>query len=232
MSPQAQAVYQILLRNNAPLSAKDLSGRLKIVPNSMYRLIEELIGLGLITKTGTYPHLFMAKPADEGLSMFLLQQHSWFSSKFSKAKNIESKQISFSFVQSRDELMRLSVGETIKATKSIDLLRSGGEIPADLILEMIESQKRGVVTRMLIQDYNKENKAMVHNWIKNGFQVRVTPLRHVRLMIYDDTTIYFMSYRHSNDDKDMGMKITYPPFAIILSNLFDGWWRKGKVISS
>lgn len=232
LSPQSQSVYRILLNSNRPLSAKELALKLQIFPNTVYRLINELDDVGLVAKTNNYPSQFTAKSINEGLSLFLLYQTNWFSKQFSnknKKERISNAQdIEFSFIQSRDELMRESAREINKAKKSIDLLRSGHEIPADVMLATIEAKRRGVVTRMLIQDYNKDNAKQVALWKKNGILVRKTPLAYIRLMIYDSTTIYFMSYKHTDSQRDMGMKIVYPPFAAVLSQLFQGWWQKAE----
>jgi hypothetical protein len=81
--------------------------------------------------------------------------------------------------------MNQSVKETVLAAKSIDLLRSGHEMPADVMLSIIDAKKRNILTRMLIQDYSNENAGQVRYWQKNGILVRKTTLHHVRLMIYD-----------------------------------------------
>lgn len=229
MSPQAQGLYRLLLESHKPLSAEHLAARLGIVPNSIYRLISLLIEAGLVEKTEGYPRLFRAKSTDEALSLFLLNQSSWFSSHF-PVTNADSSAISFSFIQSRDELMRLSTEEVNKASQFVDLLRSGAEFPADLLLAMVNAQKRGVTTRMLIQDYSSENYELVRNWKTNGIQVRKTPLKQVRLMVYDAKTVYFMSYRHSESERDLGFKINYQPLAIIISRQFEQWWKTAKEV--
>jgi sugar-specific transcriptional regulator TrmB len=183
--------------------------------------------MGLITKSDTYPELFTAIPFEEAHSLYLLHQSSQFLQKFSR--QIQSKsELSFSFIQSRDELMKQSTIEVNQACKSVDLLRSGAEFPADLLLAITEANKRGVTTRMLIQDYSPENAGLVDNWKANQIQVRVTQLKHLRLMIYDCTTVYFMSYRHTDSERDLGFKINYPPFAAILSQQFEQWWKVAK----
>ncbi|RJQ24447.1 hypothetical protein C4577_07750 [Candidatus Parcubacteria bacterium] len=238
ISPQSQSLYLALLNSSKPLSAQEIASKLHIFPNSVYRLTTELTQIGLITKSDQYPYKFSAKPVNEGLSLFLLYQNVWFSQKFSnfkkrvveKEKIPPSQQINLSFIQSRDQLMKESEIDVAKATRSIDLLRSGHEIPADLMFEMIKAKNRNVVTRMLIQDYSKENANMVTNWQKNGILVRKTTLLHLRLMIYDSSIVYFTSYKHANSQKDMGMKINYPPFAVILSQLFEEWWQKAETI--
>lgn len=72
MSPQAQKLYHILLTVNASLSTRQLGVRLHVVTNSVYRLTDELIQIGLINRTGQRPYLFSAKPANQGLSLFCL----------------------------------------------------------------------------------------------------------------------------------------------------------------
>jgi sugar-specific transcriptional regulator TrmB len=240
LSPQSQKLYQILLRTGYPLSAKELSDNLHIVPASVYRLTDPLLEMGLITKFGEYPYQFTARSVDEGMSLFLLQQNEWFSQQFfnvtpkinvAESKEIpQSQQVQLSFIQSRDELMNISTEETKKTTKSIDLLRSGHDIPAHLMFELMEAMRRGVKVRMLVQDYSEENAHHIVAWKKNGIEVRKTPLRHVRLMIYDSLSLYFMSYKNTDSTKDLGMKISYSPFAVMLSQLFEQWWEKAEVV--
>lgn len=239
LSPQSQTIYQILLNSSHPLSAKQLASKLHIFPSTTYRLVEPLIAIGLVTKTTTYPHQFRAKPIDEGLSLFLLYQNEWFSKKFSSNKKTgvtekreiaQSQEIRLSFIQSRYELMNKSAEEIAKVTKTVDLLRSGHEISADAMLAIVEAKKRNILTRMLIQDYSNENADQVRYWQKNGILVRKTTLRHIRLMLYDSSVIYFMSYKHDDSKKDLGMKISYPPLAVIFSKLFQEWWKKAERI--
>lgn len=235
LSPQSQGLYQILLNADRPLSVKEIASDLHIFPATVYRLTEPLLLMGLITKTTTHPQQFIAKPIDEGLSLFLLYQTNWFSNHFSSPsskpkKDTEEKGITLSFIQSRDELMNQSVEEINKVTKSVDLLRSGHEMTADVMLAIVKAKQRNVVTRMLIQDYSKDNADQVSYWQKNGILVRKTTLRHIRLMLYDCSIVYFMSYKHEESKKDLGMKVSYPPFAVILSQLFDTWWQKADII--
>lgn len=244
LSPQEQSTYRILLNANRPLTAKALASQMRIPPPLIYRLTKTLLSMGLVTKISGYPLQFKAKPANEGLSLFLLHQNEWFSEQFSASSPRSSiargrlarlndsnvNEIRLSFIQSRDELMSESTEELIKATKSFDILRSGHEIPAETMLAMFEAKKRGVRVRMLIQNYSSDTAFQVRYWVKNGVSVRKTSLRHIRIMIFDSSIAYFMSYKHDDSARDLGMKISYPPFAIILSNLFEKWWQKAEII--
>lgn len=228
INPQSQKLYQTLLNSSCPLSAKELSDKLHIYPNLVYRLCTPLIEMGLIDKVNNYPSQFVSKPPSEGLSLFLLHQSNWFSNRFSSPKT--NRNMDFSFVQGRDELIKLSAEEIDKATKTVDLLRSGHEIPAEVMLSIINANRRGVVTRMLIQDYSPQNSDQVMYWVKNRILIKRTNLKHIRLMIYDSSVSYFMSYKHTASEKDMGMKVNYPPFAAILSQLFNQWWKKAEKV--
>lgn len=240
IGPQSQDLYRILLSNNNPLSVNELAIKLKVFPQTIYRLVKPLINIGLINKTSDYPCQFVIRPIDEGLSLFLLHQNDWFHRQFSTSgqkkdsfqnnKILKSQEIKISFVQSRDEMFNLSIGEIEKTKTSVDLLRSGNEIPAEVMLALLKAKKRKVLTRMLVQDYTPENANQVSYWQQNGILVKKTALRHIRLMIYDSTVIYFMSYRHTDSNKDLGMKVSYPPFAAMLSQLFDQWWQKADTI--
>src|SRR5581483_6885111 len=111
ISPQAQTLYKELLSSKAPLSARQLAERLGLFQTVIYRLTEELLDVGLISKTQEYPHKFFSKSFEEGQSLFLLQQNDWFSTNFYNGaldnRIPKSKQISLNFIQSRDELMKI-----------------------------------------------------------------------------------------------------------------------------
>lgn len=240
IAPQSQDLYRVLLTSDQPMEAKQLAKKLNVFPATVYRLTEPLIKMGLITQTNEYPSQFIAKSVDEGLHLFLLNQNDWFSHQFfnpdkkkvsaRKRQIPKSQQVSISFIQGRDELMNLSEKEINRATESVDLLRSGHEIPADVMLALVEAKRRNVQTRMLIQDYSLENASQVTLWKRNGILVRKTELRYIRLMLYDSQTLYFMSYKHTDSRTDLGMKIDYPPLTVILSQLFDQWWEKSETV--
>lgn len=240
ISHQSQNLYRILLSNGSPLSVTELATKLKVFPQNVYRLAKPLINIGLINKTSNYPCQLVTRPIDEALSLFLLNQSSWFCQQFSnpaphkvtvqndKIKKLQ--EVKISFIQSRDELFNLSVEEINKTKTSIDLLRSGQEIPAEVMLALLRAKERKVKTRMLIQDYSSENSEQVFYWQKNGILIKKTNLRHIRLMVYDSNVLYFMSYRHNDSDKDLGVEIGYPPFATIISQLFNQWWQEANII--
>jgi sugar-specific transcriptional regulator TrmB len=226
----SQKAYLTLLNSLEPLSAEEIAKQLKTYPNAVYRLVTPLIQTGLIEKTNEYPSRFKTKPSKDGLSLFLLNQNKWFLDRF-VAKNNPETIPNFSFIQGRDELMRLSAEEINRTEKSIDLLRSGHEIPAETMLALVRAKARGIVTRMLIQDHTPQIARQVRYWRQNGILVKKTELRQIRLMLYDAKIIYFMSYKHIESQLDTGMKIEFPPFAVILSQLFNQWWKEGQKIT-
>lgn len=235
LSKQTEEIYTILIREGKPLSASELAFQVRVAATDVYRLIKSLLDIGLVEKSTGRPRMFRSNPIDEGRGLFLVKQSLWFSDRFGSQGDHSGKdstptdeEMQLSFVQGRDELMRVSVDEVIKSSESIDLLRSGHEIPSDLMLAMVQAIKRGVKIRMLVQDYGVENEEQVHNWQKNGILVRRTELKHLRLMIYDSSVGYFMSYKHSDSGQDVGMKIAYPAFTAILSQYFENLWQKSE----
>jgi sugar-specific transcriptional regulator TrmB len=231
-------VYEFLLKEGGGVPVAEIGTKLLIAPADIYRLIKPLSEAGLIKRSPNYPATLAAIEPCEALSLFLLAQSRWFNEQFKSPTKVVNSQKSagrntgmqLEFIQGRDELMRVSVDEMAKTTKSVDLLRSGHEIPADLLLEMTRAIGRNVKIRMIIQDHGPENKEMVENWVKNGILVRRTNLKSLRLMIYDSKVGYFMSYKHSDSGRDMGMKIVYPAFAAILSRYFEDLWQEAEKI--
>jgi sugar-specific transcriptional regulator TrmB len=235
---QTKRVYEILLGSREGLTVAEIAFKLRTASADVYRLTRPLLDFGLVEASRGRPVKLFAKPPDQGLGLYLMNQSHWFQSQFASPETgvfklkEEKDNMQLEFIQGRDELMRVSVDEMVKTTKSVDLLRSGHEIPADLMLEMIRAIGREVKIRMIIQDYGQENKEMVGNWIKNGILVRKAGIKHLRLMIYDAGVGYFMSYKHSDSGQDIGMKIIYPAFTAILSQYFEDLWRKSEKISA
>ncbi len=228
-SPQTKKVYKQILQSKNGVTITEIASKLRISASDVYRLTLPLMNIGLVLKNSERPFKLFA--GSGGLDLFLAVQSEWFTNNFKdgnpKRKN---KDMSFSFVQGRDELMKVSITEMDTSVKSIDLLRSGREIPTDTMFSMISAVKRGVKVRMLIQEYDRENKEMVSNWIKNGVEVRHTNAKNIRIMVFDSKIGYFMSYRHSDSGQDLGMKINYEPFALMLSQYFSNLWKKARVI--
>ena len=218
MGAQTRQIYKILIEENGAFTAGELALKIRVSASDIYRLAKTLLDIGLIEKVKDRPVKFQAKSVGEGSGLFLLSQSRWFEDQFgSGSREVESSDMQFDFVQGRDELMKKSADEIDESKISVDLLRSGHEIPGETMRAMVAAIHRGVKIRMLIQDYDSENKEEVKNWIRNGILVKVTSLKHLRLMLYDSCVCYFMSYKHSESGQDQGMKIVYPPFAAILS---------------
>jgi hypothetical protein len=226
---QTREVYKHILKSRDGITIADIASKLRISASDVYRLTMPLLKVGLILKNNERPFKLFA--GGGGLDLFLATQSEWFTENFKDGNpKRKSNNMSFNFVQGRDELMKVSITEMDDSVKSIDILRSGREIPSDTMFSMISAIKRGVKVHMLIQEYDRENKEMVGNWIRNGVEVRFTKAKNIRIMVFDSEVGYFMSYRHSDSGQDLGMKIDYEPFALMLSQYFASLWKKAKVI--
>lgn len=234
LSRQTRAVYKILTDENKPLAVTAIAFKMRIAPADVYRLVKPLIEMGLVDKSLSYPVTLTVKEHGSSLGLFLLEQSKWFNENFnfkSQLSGSNDLDMKLAFVQGREELMNNSAKEIDQAIKSVDLLRSGHEMPPEVMRALAQAIKRKVKVRMLIQDYGEENKDQVQNWIRNGILVKRIDLKHLRLMLYDSRTCYFMSYKHADSNQDVGMRIVYPPFAAILSQYFDQLWLRSEMIS-
>lgn len=232
MGLQTRQIYKILIEENCALTSGELALKIRVSASDIYRLTKTLLDIGLIEKIKGRPVKFQAKPVSEGSGFFLLNESRWFDDQFGLQIQVkEQADMQMEFIQGRDELMRVSATETDKCSKSVDLLRSGHEIPPDTMRATVQAIQRGVKVRMLIQDYGEENREQVDNWLRNGILVRKTTLKHLRLMLYDSKVCYFMSYKHTDSGQDQGMKIVYPPFAAILSEYFNKLWQESEKIT-
>ena len=230
-------IYEYLLTVNKPCTIAEMANALNMKATAIYRHIHWLKRVGFVIELNTYPKSYRANSISDAEALFLTEQRKWFRDRFASLGESEvdldvsnqkqADEISWSFIQSRDALMDVSVEEINRSQKRIDLLRSGHEIPKHVMEALHNAHLRGVEIRMLVQTSSPEQEEEFEVWRKNGIQVRTTRFHSMRLMLFDAKVLYFMSYKHEDSVRDVGMKIDYEPFAQQLAGLFDEWWEAG-----
>src|SRR3989344_169127 len=149
LSPRASESYNLLLRHPG-LSAKDISKKMAIVVNSVYRNLNELIKLGLIEEVRGYPLTYRPKPVSEAVALYtgLIRQN--FYESFGLTSQAEDS-LKIKFFQTRKDFLKLVEKDISYSKKYINIIISGHEVPADFVLAQKIASDRGVKIRKLIQ---------------------------------------------------------------------------------
>ena len=85
---------------------------------------------------------------------------------------------------------------------------------------------------MLIQDLKAFSKERFKAWEKIGIEIRYLKYMQARIFIYDKEIVYFTSYSESQNQEAIGMRFEYPPYAVLMEELFEQRWSLAKDISN
>lgn len=231
-SPQAAQIYHLLGSGKA-MPAKEIGKRLKIFPNAVYRAVRQLLALGFVEEIFSYPVKFQAKPASQALELYLGATRQSFGAAFGLQKNQlhVHKLLPLTFVQTRNQLLKMT-GKDTRVTKSaINLIASGLEVPAETILGYKRAIERGVRVRIIVQNMNEVRAEMFRNWQKAGVEVKYYPKIESRIFVFDHRMVYFTSYDPKNIQEAVGMRFEYAPFAVMMDELFEQRWGLAKEIT-
>ena len=226
LSPKASESYNLLLRHPG-LSAKDISKKMAIVVNSVYRNLRELIKLGLIEEVGGYPLKYRPKPVSEAVALYTRLIRQNFYESFGLGGQAEGS-LKIKFFQSRKDFLRLVEKDFNRAKKYINVIISGHEVPADFVLSHKKAVDRGAKIRKLIQHLNVESIQVAKNYQKIGVETRHTPLMNMRIVVIDGQVTYFGSYTPDRQQESIGVRFDYAPYAKLMSELFEQRWSAAK----
>lgn len=233
ISGQTAEMYKLLLKSEKLMTAGEVGLELGIFSNAVYRLAETLEKFGCVEKLGRYPIRFRAVIPSQASEMYLLAQREEFNRKFS-GKGSESlgqktgdEKLKIAFISNRKELLEWVIKDLGYAKQEADLIVSGLEIPAEMVLQYKLAIERGVNVRVLVQEPGGEEREMYENWKRMGVKVRFCRAIEARIHVYDDRIVYLTSYK-PDEKGGMGVRIEYAPIAGLIRSQFNLMWGKGE----
>jgi len=228
---QTKDIYSLLLKKGA-LSAEQIGKELNIFPHAVYRSVDQLKSLGCVDQVGRRPALFQAQPVTDSVETFALMQREWFLKAFlnsQKDKNgFSTGELQTSFIESREDMFEKFLPDFENVKEELDLLISGDEIPAEIMLAQKRLLDRGVVIRSLFQNRTEKNEKFLQARKRMGEQVRIYKPINLRIMLFDRKIAYVMSYDPTNYIKSTGIRFEYAPLGQLMHGLFMQYWEKGK----
>lgn len=228
LSPQSAKAYGWLLKY-PKLSAKELGKKMNIIPNTVYRNINELASLGLAERTNEYPAKYQAKPATEALAFYNSVMRQNFYETFGLSGAIDEN-LKITFFQTRKDLLKFFEKDARDAQQKINIIASGHEVPAETVLAHKLAVDRGIKVRKLIQHLNAENIRVAKIWQKLGVEIRYTPLMNARIVVIDEQIAHFGSYDPLKQPESVGVRFDYAPYAKLMDELFEQKWQQAKII--
>lgn len=225
MSPLAWRTYSLLLKQ--PLSAKQISTKLKLPRTQVYVPLRELISLGIIVTSATYPKVYRSVAAKDSAPILTSALSESFTTSFGTSTQ---HGIAPSFIFTREQMMQNTTRDMARAKYSVEMIMSGHEVPAETNLRTLEALKRGVRVRMLMQKRDGQSRMRYANLKKMGMEIKITPQTDFRVMIVDNHIVYFCSYSETDYTKAVGVRFDYAPYAKLMLDMFEQKWHSGDAV--
>lgn len=231
LSKQEALVYLVLL-NEGALPAKEIASKIDVLPHSIYRTAKNLEQKNLVGVLKTSPLTFQAISPQLAFTSFIKERTIGLQKEADKLSHLLSQKKSIhhptqiDFVFGKHEIYISSREKVNKTKKELLIISIGEPIPQDLMLAIRNAIKRGVVIRMIVHKYDAKNKAILDNFIKNGYEIRHYPDWGFHLIVYDGKSSLLIV----NDPKDtkerVGMQIFSEGLSKAFRDYFYSTWNK------
>jgi sugar-specific transcriptional regulator TrmB len=228
VSPQAMAIYN-LLNEGGSKTAAEIGVALGILPNAVYRSIKQLEGVGILRRSSTYPVVFSVITPASAMGWFLLEAQRSFKQTFgdnSQAGPFNNPAASIAVIKSRTNLLKRTDQDAIHATRSINFIVSGLEVPDATILAYRKAIAKGVRVRALVQQNHHTTTQKLEQWKDIGVDVRYQRNTDLRIFTFDNDVAYITSYNDAKKEDAFGIRFNYPPLATMLNGLFEQQWHE------
>lgn len=227
ISPQSVKVLTLLIKNG-PLSALQIGEKINILPNTAYRNLKELMNVGFVKKSDTYPAVYSAKSKSEAVGLYTNIIVRNFQEAFAAGLENKGDSLKVSFIQNRKDLLKQAARDAYAAKRQINRIISGDFVPAETTLAFKQAAERGIKIKVLVQGASKSVAGTIASWRKMGMEVKYTPTINVRIVTYDGLITYFASYNQRNNQEAIGVRFEYAPLTALMDELFELRWRSGK----
>jgi hypothetical protein len=223
-SPKLPRIYRLLLASGQ-MSARQVAAQLNLVPNAVYRYMEQMRQLGLVRQSQGYPAKYAANSPSVAMGWFLLEAQRTFNQEFGAGRPEEALAgTSMSFLRTRGELLKKTDNDVSIAKHEVNFMVSGLEVPAETILTYKKAIDRGVKIRVLIQKRDDISVETLDRWLGVGIEARVCPSMGIRMFVFDSEIVYLTSYVEYKKDDAFGLRFRYPPLAAFMGQVFAGMW--------
>jgi len=231
LSKQEAQIYLTLLEEG-PQNAKEIGKLVNIYSPTVYRTARKLEKRNLIAILKTSPRTFQALPPQLSIPSYvkersiLLEKSAEEITKIISQKTLSSSSTVVNLIFGKNELFTESI-KLINEIKKVLLIISIGElITEELLLSINQARQRGVKIMMIVHKNDKENKQILENFKKNGFEIRHYPDWGFHLNIYDSKKSIITVNNPQNTKERVSMEIFSLGLSKALRDYFYSVWEK------
>jgi len=231
LSKQEAQIYLVLLEEG-PQTAKNISKSINIYSPTVYRTARKLEKRNLIAILKTSPRTFQALSPQLSIPSYVkeksisLEKNADEITKIMSQKIFASSSTNVNLIFGINELFTESIKLINEIKKELLIISIGEPIIEDLLLSINQACQRGVKILMIVHKNDKENKQILENFKKNGFEIRHYPDWGFHLNIYDSKKSIITVNNPQNTKERVSMEIFSLGLSKALRDYFYSVWEK------
>lgn len=232
LSPDEADVYLLLLAKGS-MTAKAVAAEQGIVVNSVYRIADVLVELGLANELDTRPKQFQAVSPSTSLKQ-LADARAKHLQTISRdlIRSLSRKQnpnrLNMELLTGRQALFERFVELAEQATEEILVISIGEPVPETIWKVTKQMLGKGVKPKYLFHKYDKENILLVKRWLAMGAAVRYLPGEGYHLNVFDDSAAILSASNPKQSRERSGVVIYNEAIIEMLRNYFFQQWGAAK----
>lgn len=235
LTPQESLVYLTLI-SDGELTIKDISRRLNLLPQAVYRTVKNLENKKMVAILDVFPVRIQAFSPNLALPVLVKEK----TMRMEKTAAETANQLVSGITHSLDTQVNIIYGQDtiyaaaakmIEYTKKELLIISIGEsIPPDLLLANKSATDRGVKIKMIVYKNDSENRQILDNFKKNGYKIRYYPNWGFHMAIYDNRETLLIVNNPQQTQQRVAMQLFSSGLSTALRDYFYSVWKKAKEI--
>lgn len=235
LTSQESLVY-LALMNSEELTIKDLSRKLNLLPQAVYRTVKNLENKKMVAVLALSPIKIQA--FSPGLALPVLVKEKTMKMEKIAAETVN--QLVSKIAHSSDIQVNIIYGQNaiyaaaarmIEYTKKELLIISIGEsIPPDLLLANKRATERGVEIKMIVYKNDSENRQILDNFKKNGYKIKYYPNWGFHMAIYDSREALLIVNNPQETQQRVAMQLSSAGLSTALRDYFYSIWKKASVL--
>lgn len=231
LSKQEAQVYLILVEEG-PLIAKEIARKIGVLSAAIYRTAKRLERKNLVGILKTSPLTFQAIPPQLSIISFVTKKASELQKGAEEISRLLTQKRSIldptniDLIFGKNEIYKIAAREVGRTRNDMLIISIGEYIPQRLLLSMRKAYDRNVVIRLIVHKYDEENRDIIENFKKNGYEVRHYPGGGFHLAIYDGRKTLIIINNPKNTRERVAMQIFSSGLSKALRDYFYSVWKK------
>lgn len=238
-----EAKAYLALLEQGPSTASVISRKSKVPQGKIYETLNKLIDKGIVIEKLLDPKKYEALKPEEAFHKWTEDKKNEFEQLSKEAleqlKNLKKEKPeqsildTISFIQGRKQNFDIATLAVKRCKKEILIISVGEQIPYPLFRELSSASKRKVKIKMIVTKHTQENKEILIEFIKHGFEIRHSKTQGYSIAVIDGQEI-ILSVRkpeYPNSGELVGFHIQNKELSDAFVKYFRGVWRKAEPIT-